>query len=538
MITEILLLLVVGLLTGIVWNRKKKQQWFKDLGIPGPEPSLFLGNQLELLDGPTQAVKRWTKEYGKTFGYFEGVTPVLVTSDLEIIKHVFITDFKHFMARKPFPFGPDPESKNFSNVFLAHGQMWKRYRSFMSPMLSTTKLKATTPLITKACDTMMDILEEKSKEVKPFDVLPYYQGLTMDVISSTAFGLEIEAQKDPENEFLVNTKALFKHHNFRREPRYRQALVLMAIMFPSVGSFLFKLFAYLFMLGIIKFEAFQLGERLEEVIQERRQCKERGEECPKDFLQYMLDAEVDEVDDLDILTIVHDESETPVEMSKMTSGERRQVKKLTKHETVSNLYVFQNAGFDTTSAALAYASYELALNPEVQRRIQDELDEQLGNKPPDYEDIGKLVYLSMAFNEVLRMHPIGPSLVTRLCMERTTICGLTIPAGMTIMANVEDIHYDPEIWGPTDPDVFEPERFSKEERARRHPLSFQAFGIGPRNCVGMRLAQVEAKMALARILQKFSYEKCEETEVPLRKVEQLTVVPENGVTVRLVPREL
>ena len=86
-------------------------------------------------------------------------------------------------------------------------------------------------------------------------------------------------------------------------------------------------------------------------------------------------------------------------------------------------------------------------------------------------------------------------------MNHTTIKGIDIPIDLVIAVDVLSIHYDKEIWGPMDPKLFYPERFSK--KYKRHPASYFAFGIGPRNCVGIKFAYMEMKLVLAKILRFF-----------------------------------
>ena len=63
------------------------------------------------------------------------------------------------------------------------------------------------------------------------------------------------------------------------------------------------------------------------------------------------------------------------------------------------------------------------------------------------------------------------------------------------------LHYDPELWGPVDPNKFYPSRFAPEHK--RNPLAFVAFGLGPRNCIGMKFALQELKFALVKLLKKY-----------------------------------
>ena len=72
--------------------------------------------------------------------------------------------------------------------------------------------------------------------------------------------------------------------------------------------------------------------------------------------------------------------------------------------------------------------------------------------------------------------------------------------------------------------------------ATRHPMAWMPFGVGPRNCVGLRFALLEAKLALAKILQKYTFEKCSEANDTLKLQDHGIVVPCNGVNVKIVPR--
>ncbi|XP_076072095.1 cytochrome P450 3A11-like [Mytilus galloprovincialis] len=91
-----------------------------------------------------------------------------------------------------------------------------------------------------------------------------------------------------------------------------------------------------------------------------------------------------------------------------------------------------------------------------------------------------------------------------------TVNGYKIPKNAEIMIPIHAIHRDPEFW--EEPDKFDPERFTPENKAKRHPYSYLPFGHGPRSCIGMRLAQVEAKYALVYILQHYRFKTCAETE--------------------------
>ncbi|KAI8515237.1 Cytochrome P450 3A4 [Branchiostoma belcheri] len=191
-------------------------------------------------------------------------------------------------------------------------------------------------------------------------------------------------------------------------------------------------------------------------------------------------------------------------------------------------------GYDTTANTIALTAYNLAFNQEAQDRVMEEVDTVVQNRGKlDYETGHELRYLEMCVNETLRIYP-GAKRFDRVCREDADINGLRIPAGTNINFPVWAIHHDPDLW--PEPDKFRPERFSKEEVAARDPFAFLSFGAGPRGCVGMRLAMLEIKLALARALQKFRFVTCEKTEAPLRLANNNGNQVEGGVWLKLEAR--
>ncbi|CDF33597.1 cytochrome P450 family 806A-CYP806A1 [Chondrus crispus] len=166
------------------------------------------------------------------------------------------------------------------------------------------------------------------------------------------------------------------------------------------------------------------------------------------------------------------------------------------------------AGHETTASALAAALFLIAGKPRVLRNIQQELEEVLPEgRTPTIEDISKLKYLDMVLNESLRLYP-PTALIGRCAKAEDTIAGYDIPAGANILMSPYVMGRLEQLWD--NPEEFRPERFSPEEVAKRHPMSHTPFGAGPRVCLGARMATMEAKVVLAMIFQKFSFERTQD----------------------------
>nr|XP_021520267.1 cytochrome P450 3A29-like isoform X4 [Meriones unguiculatus] len=204
-------------------------------------------------------------------------------------------------------------------------------------------------------------------------------------------------------------------------------------------------------------------------------------------------------------------------------------------EIVAQSISFILAGYDTTSTALSSIMYTLATHPDAQMKLQHEIDTFLPNKEPaTYGALRGMEYLDMVVNETLRLYPVTFR-VSRLSKKDAQINGVLIPKNTSITVPVFALHRDPEHW--TDPEDFLPERFSKENKDRINPYVFMPFGIGPRNCIGMRFALLNMKLAVVKILQNFCIHTCEETEVPLKLSNNILVSPKKPIVLKILPRD-
>lgn len=160
------------------------------------------------------------------------------------------------------------------------------------------------------------------------------------------------------------------------------------------------------------------------------------------------------------------------------------------------------AGHDTSTALLAWTLYLVATHPECQVRLHDEIDGVIGRREPRMDDLGHLVYLEQVIKESLRLYP-PIHLGSRMTATDLEFQGYALPAGTRILYSIYLSHRHKGYW--PEADCFDPERFTPEASRQRPPYLYLPFGGGPRNCIGMAFAQVEAKVVLARLLQRFHF---------------------------------
>ncbi|XP_054709649.1 cytochrome P450 3A24-like [Uloborus diversus] len=527
--------LIAFLLVLFYLYRKKNFTVLKDLGIPGPEPNILFGNYLELTrKGAIQCHKEWMEKYGKVVGYYFGSKPIIVVADVELLKKIQVSDFHKFMNR-PSIFGgrekkPGKEHRveGFSQQLISlRDKRWKDIRSIITPSFTTAKMKLMAPIMNDSIDSLLTNVEKKSKAGESFDIYPMYQGLTMDVIGRTAFGIQTDVQNNPNDPFLRSVRVLLSGDS-------SSILSIISVSFRGLE----KLWSIINRMRLMSRNkgtnpVRELIESTKNVIALRREGKKTNR---PDLLQLMIDAKIDDSAAIttDDLTAKSDNESTESQNKGISSG--KLVRRMTDDDILDNSLLFFLAGYETTSTALAFTTHLLLHHPEVQERAREEVLELLKNEGQlDYYSVSKLEYLDQVLHEGLRMYPPVHLFVNRECSEDMQLGNFRLKKGSNIQVPVFNLHRDPDLW--EDPDEFKPERFAPENKSKIHPMAFQSFGAGPRNCVGMRFALMEAKLALAKLLAKYKLKACAETDTePVTlKLAFASMKPKHGVFLKAIP---
>jgi cytochrome P450 len=196
---------------------------------------------------------------------------------------------------------------------------------------------------------------------------------------------------------------------------------------------------------------------------------------------------------------------------------------------IDNLVTFLVAGHETTSQALTWSLYLLALFPAWQERVREEVLRVVGKGARvSREDIGKLSLLDAVFQEAMRLYSPVPILM-RLTTRPVMIGGVSLKQGAMIIVPIYVIHRHRKLW--QNPLKFDPSRFAPEAKAGRHRFAYMPFGAGPRTCIGGTFAMVEGKTILATILANAKLE-LPEGEEPL-PFARITLRPKDGLKLKV-----
>lgn len=217
-------------------------------------------------------------------------------------------------------------------------------------------------------------------------------------------------------------------------------------------------------------------------------------------------------------------------------GKKRRGKiELTDDDMTAQAFLFFLGGFETVSTQMCFIAYELAVNPEIQEKLRQEVfhTQKVCQNNLTYEALMNMKYMDMVVTESMRKWPNGIAL-DRVCTKPFTIHPenpdekpVYLQKGSVVVIPIYGIHRNPEFY--SDPDRFDPERFNDENKKNVKPYSYLPFGLGPRGCLGSRFALLEIKCLFYYLLATFEVVPVDRTQIPLKYSKKaLTMTAEKG----------
>nr|ARA91611.1 cytochrome P450 monooxygenase [Pieris rapae] len=443
----------------------------------------------------------------KVVGYFRGSTPELIIRDLDIVRNILNIDFMHFYPRA---MGRNIEMEPLlRNLFHVDGDKWKLLRQHMTPAFTTAKLKAMFPLIINCAEKLHAVGEDIAKNGGEFDARELMARFTTDFIGACGFGIEMNSMNNDQSAFRELGKKVFT-------VPLRDAILLAAWdLFPEVRKYICV------SNDDLEREMYNIVVK----IFEQRKYKPSGR---NDFIDLLLELKDKGKIVGESIENINNEAPKLVELELETM------------DLVAQLFVFFAAGFETSSSATSMTLHQLALNPEIQLKVQTEIDEVLTKYDNKlcYDAISEMTQLDMALKEAMRLFP-SLGFLQRECARKYTIpqLGITIDPGVKVIIPIQAIQTDEKNF--KDAKTFRPDRFSSEDVKNLNNYAYLPFGKGPRACIGARLGQMQSLAGLAAVLKQFSVEPSTKTRLDLQVNPWSNVVQivDGGIPLKLKLRE-
>jgi cytochrome P450 len=204
---------------------------------------------------------------------------------------------------------------------------------------------------------------------------------------------------------------------------------------------------------------------------------------------------------------------------------------MSDRDVADNLLTFITAGHETTALALTWTFYLLGLHPHIEARVVAEIDRVAGGAPLAAEHAGALGYTGQVLQEAMRLYPPAPVIV-RAATRDVVIGAQPIARGTAVYVPVYALHRHAKLWD--EPDRFDPDRFAAGAAKARHRYQYIPFGAGPRICIGMGFAMLEATLILATLLRA-TRARLRDRYTPGLKL-RVTLRPFPGMPMRIEPR--
>uniref|UniRef100_G1NYM9 Cytochrome P450 family 4 subfamily B member 1 n=1 Tax=Myotis lucifugus TaxID=59463 RepID=G1NYM9_MYOLU len=459
--------------------------------FPGPPTHWLFGHALEIQQtGSLDKVVSWAHQFPYAhplwFGQFLG----------------FLNIYEPDYAKAVYSRG-DPKAPDVYNYFLQwigkgllvlDGPTWFQHRKLLTPGFHYDVLKPYVKVFADSTHTMLDKWEEKARKDKSFDIFSDVGHMALDTLMKCTFG-------------KGNSGLGHRDHNY-----YLAVSDLTLLMQQRIASLQYHddFIYWLTPHGRRFLRACQVAhDHTDQVIRERKAALQDEKEQKKIQNRRHLDF-------LDILLGARDENGT----------------KLSDADLRAEVDTFMFEGHDTTTSGISWFLYCMALNPEHQHRCREEVREILGDRDSfQWDDLGKMTYLTMCIKESLRLYPPVPQVYRQLSKPVSFVDGRSLPAGSLISLHIYALHRNSAVW--PDPEVFDPLRFSPENVTGRHPFAFMPFSAGPRNCIGQQFAMNEMKVVAALCLLRFEFA-VDPLQPPI-KLLQLVLRSKNGIYLHLKP---
>ncbi|XP_069688633.1 methyl farnesoate epoxidase-like [Periplaneta americana] len=456
------LLLFVAVILLILWKMTSKPKKFP----PGPPKWPLVGNAFQLKSPNLllhEVLGAFAEKYGEVTGLYTASQPLILVSGPDAIREALN---KPELQGRPTSATQKFEKRNLGIAFI-EDDVWKDHRRFSLRHLRELGMgKREMEAIIH--DEIRDLMDEVKRYAgpeysKPVPVRELVAATGANVIYHMLSG-ERFSLRDPKLRHLMEIIRKLIALTDASGGFASSMLILLRVLpsltkYPELKKFRNELFSF-------------LTEKIEE------HKKKLDEDNPSDFIDMFL-----------------------VEMNKNDSHPSFHMDQLL--QLIYELFI---AGSDTTSGSLSFAFLYMVLYPEVQVKVQKELDDVIGRERlPSLNDRAKLRYVEATLNEIFRMASVAPLAVPHSIINENSdveFRGYVIPKNSRIVVNLHGLHKDKKYWG--DPEKFRPERFLDSEGNLRKEDALIPFGTGKRSCVGESLARNNIFLTFTSFMQNFS----------------------------------
>lgn len=416
---------------------------------------------------------------------------------------LFVRDPEH--ARQVLVTNQDnyPKGSDYKVLAILLGQglltnedpvSWQRNRKMVQPLFAKRHLSPMAVHMTAATNDWLDGLERRTKNGDQLDISEEMMALTLDVVCRALFG----AATDQRQTVLVGKAMELLLHA-------AQVNIRVAGIYDVVS------------------ENPRIGLEFEDLLPLRRRAwnkAQRGKAQLDEIVHGLIDARA------------ASGAEGGEDLLSLLLAARDERGELGREQVRDEVMTFLGAGHETTANALTWMWMVLSQHPDARRRMQEEVDEVLSGRTPEYADAEKLPWTTACFHEAMRLYPPVPAF-SRVAAGEDEIDGVRVQRGTGVAVAPYLLHRNPRLWD--NPEGFDPERFMPGAGKDRPKLAYMPFGGGRRVCVGQGFAVLEGVLLAATIAQRVRFDLVPGTRV--RNDVAITLRPRDGMPMTVQHRD-
>ncbi|XP_070562376.1 cytochrome P450 1A5-like isoform X1 [Ptychodera flava] len=450
---NIFMVLVAFVLIAALWSMRRPA------GLPpGPRGFPFIGNIFDMSGNPMLTMSDFAKTYGDMFSLKMGLQNVVVLNNAKVVREALVKK-QDGLSKRPWVYSIDLLTEGGQDI--TYGKRWKIMRKFGHKAvrnfasgypLERAVTKVAFPNLKKA------IIDKNGEPFNPRSILKL---CVCNVLSNICFGNNYDFD---DTEF----KNIMQIVNDMDDIFANGTLADIEPMLKYIPT------------------------------KTIRQMKKVANTWIR-FIQSKIDDHRMNIQEGSDSDIVHDVLKLQAELKGTDQADG--LTDVQARQLVADVF---GAGVDTTTETLIWCVAYSVSYPDVQAKVQKELDDVIGrDRSPLLSDKAKLPYCEAVILEVMRIRTTMPYNVPHETTENTVIGGYNIPKGTQIWTNFQNLHMDEEYW--KEPEKFCPERFLDDKgRVEKRQESYFPFSTGCRMCVGETLTRNEMFLILTCLFQQFT----------------------------------
>uniref|UniRef100_A0A7M4EZ36 Cytochrome P450 2J5-like n=1 Tax=Crocodylus porosus TaxID=8502 RepID=A0A7M4EZ36_CROPO len=419
------------------------------------------------------ALLHWqmARRHGNMYTLWLGQTPVIVLNGFQAVKDALISHSEDFVERPITPF-----LRDIIGIIFANGHTWKQQRRFSLMTLRNLGLGKRTLEEWIQGQAQLLVQTFAREKGRPMDPSVSILSSINNVIAAVLFGHCFSSEDESFQQLFKGSRAMAEFEALVTKPRIPNInFVCFPLQLYDAFPTLMKHLSPMFMRSLLALTHMQDLRRL---VKDEIKSHQNSwvPEKSQDFIDSYLS-----------------------QMWKVSNTST--FKENNMIQVITDLFI---AGSDTTTISLLWAILYMMAHPEIQERVQEELDTIIGSsREIRYEDRMILPYTNAVLHEVLRYSSISATGVIRKCTKDTTVQGFPVSKGTLIFPNLFSVLYDPDHWET--PQEFNPSHFLDKAGNFLNKEAFLPFSAGHRVCLGEQLAKTSLFIMFSSILRAFTF---------------------------------